>query len=105
MKGLFAAPTNLTNPTPSANAPPGPPPSYLDQKRAQAQQMWGEEQKYWAQNKEEIERLQAEDRERQLEEFGKSPLGAVVNAPSNAVSWAKGLNPFARVEEVKEEVK
>ena len=34
--------------------------------------MYGEEQKYWAQNKDEIERLQAEDRERQMEEFGKS---------------------------------
>ena len=69
--------------------------------------MYGEEQKYWAQNKDEIERLQAEDRERQMEEFGKSPLGSVVNAPSNAVGWVKGLIPFGAgsAEEVKEEVK
>ncbi|KAL7410912.1 HAD-like domain-containing protein, partial [Mrakia frigida] len=69
--GLFSPPSNPSNPSSSSTAStkPGPPPSYLDQKRAQAQMMYGEEQKYWAQNKDEIERLQAEDRERQMEEF------------------------------------
>lgn len=65
--------------------------------------MYGEEQKYWAQNKDEIERLQAEDRERQMEEFGKTPLGTVVNAPSAAVEYVKSLSPFGAT--VKDEAK
>lgn len=56
-----------TLPKPTA---PGPPPSYVDLKRAEAQAMYLEEQKYWKENEGEIKRLMEEDRERQLKEMG-----------------------------------
>jgi import inner membrane translocase subunit TIM50 len=65
--GAPAQPSLATLPKPTA---PGPPPSYVDMKRAEAQAMYLEEQKYWKANEGEIKRLMEEDRERQIKEMG-----------------------------------
>lgn len=68
---------------------PGPPPSYLDVKRGQAQAMYLQEQKYWKENEAEIKKMMDEDRERQLKEMG----GGTVLGMLGALSGGAGQSP------------
>ncbi|WVQ72219.1 hypothetical protein IAR50_001768 [Cryptococcus sp. DSM 104548] len=54
---------------------PNQPMTYLEQKRAQAQRIYQEEQKYWAENAEEFKKLIEEDKQKQLAEMKGSLLG------------------------------
>jgi import inner membrane translocase subunit TIM50 len=63
---------------------PGPPPSYLDTKRGQAQAMYLQEQKYWKDNEAEIKKMMDEDRERQLKEMGGGTVLGMLGALSGA---------------------
>ncbi|KAJ9117231.1 hypothetical protein QFC20_000376 [Naganishia adeliensis] len=54
---------------------PTQPMTYLEQKRAQAQKLYLEEQEYWAKNAEEIKRLMEEDRQKQMAEMKGSLMG------------------------------
>lgn len=49
--------------------------TYLEQKRAQAQKLYQEEQEYWRQNADEIKRLMEEDRQKQMAEMKGSLMG------------------------------
>jgi import inner membrane translocase subunit TIM50 len=49
--------------------------TYLEQKRAQAQKLYLEEQEYWAKNADEIKRLMEEDRQKQMAEMKGSLMG------------------------------
>lgn len=60
----------------SASASPIPP-TYLEQKRAEAQALYREEQAYIAANKENFERLLEEDRQAMAKEMSGNPLGVV----------------------------
>lgn len=73
---------------------PTQPMTYLEQKRAQAQKLYQEEQEYWRQNADEIKRLMEEDRQKQMAEmkgslmgmmpFGQSASGAAPSAEGQA---------------------
>ncbi|WVQ82805.1 hypothetical protein IAT38_004937 [Cryptococcus sp. DSM 104549] len=54
---------------------PNQPMTYLEQKRAQAQAIYKEEQKYWAEHADEFKQLIEEDKARQLAEMKGSLLG------------------------------
>ncbi|OXB39670.1 mitochondrial import inner membrane translocase subunit TIM50 [Cryptococcus neoformans] len=54
---------------------PNQPMTYLEQKRAQAQRIYQEEQKYWAEHADEFKKLIEEDKQRQLAEMKGSILG------------------------------
>ncbi|WVR03091.1 hypothetical protein IAU60_000080 [Kwoniella sp. DSM 27419] len=54
---------------------PNQPMTYLEQKRAQAQKIYQEEQKYWAEHADEFKKLIEEDKQRQLAEMKGSLLG------------------------------
>ncbi|WRT63191.1 uncharacterized protein IL334_000094 [Kwoniella shivajii] len=54
---------------------PNQPMTYLEQKRAQAQKIYQEEQKYWAEHADEFKQLIEEDKQRQLAEMKGSLLG------------------------------
>lgn len=92
-----STPTAISSSAPSGR--PGPPPSYVDQRRAQAQELYRLEQKYFDDHRAEIERQIAEDRERQMKEFEQSPLGQVFGAPAAVGGFVKSLNPFAKKED------
>ena len=53
------------------------PPTYLEQKRAEAQALYREEQAYIASNKENFERLLEEDRQAMAREMSGNALGVV----------------------------
>ena len=53
------------------------PPTYLEQKRAEAQALYREEQAYIAANKENFERLLEEDRQAMAKEMSGNALGVV----------------------------
>ncbi|WVN87596.1 uncharacterized protein L203_102779 [Cryptococcus depauperatus CBS 7841] len=54
---------------------PNQPMTYLEQKRAQAQHIYKEEQKYWAEHADEFKKMIEEDKQRQLAEMKGSLLG------------------------------
>ncbi|OCF72346.1 mitochondrial import inner membrane translocase subunit TIM50 [Kwoniella mangroviensis CBS 8886] len=54
---------------------PNQPMTYLEQKRAQAQKIYQEEQKYWAEHADEFKKLIEEDKQRQIAEMKGSLLG------------------------------
>ncbi|ODN73723.1 hypothetical protein L202_07264 [Cryptococcus amylolentus CBS 6039] len=54
---------------------PNQPMTYLEQKRAQAQRIYQEEQKYWAEHADEFKKLIEEDKQKQLAEMKGSLLG------------------------------
>lgn len=63
--------------------------TYLEQKRAQAQKLYQEEQEYWRQNADEIKRLMEEDRQKQMAEMkgslmGMMPFGQTAGGPGAA---------------------
>ncbi|KZO92262.1 HAD-like protein [Calocera viscosa TUFC12733] len=62
---------------PGAPQQPHMPQSYLEQKRAEAQQIYVEEQRYFAEHAEEMRRLIEEDKQRQLKEMKGSLFGAL----------------------------
>ncbi|WVQ94093.1 hypothetical protein IAU59_001171 [Kwoniella sp. CBS 9459] len=63
---------------------PNQPMTYLEQKRAQAQKIYQEEQKYWAEHADEFKQLIEEDKQRQLAEMKGSLLGMLGGAPKPA---------------------
>lgn len=66
--------------SPGAQSRPNQPMTYLEQKRAQAQKMYQEEQKYWAEHAEEFKKLIEEDKQRQLAEMKGSLIGWIQGA-------------------------
>ncbi|WVW81240.1 hypothetical protein I302_103231 [Kwoniella bestiolae CBS 10118] len=60
---------------------PNQPMTYLEQKRAQAQKIYQEEQKYWAEHADEFKKLIEEDKQRQIAEMKGSLLG-MLGGPS-----------------------
>jgi len=56
------------------------PQTYLEQKRAQAQKIYQEEQKYWAENADYFAKLIEEDKQRQMQEMKGSLLGYLQGA-------------------------
>ncbi|OCF34942.1 mitochondrial import inner membrane translocase subunit TIM50 [Kwoniella heveanensis BCC8398] len=60
------------------------PMTYLEQKRAQAQKIYQEEQKYWAEHADEFKQLIEEDKQRQLAEMKGSLLGMLGGGPKPA---------------------
>ncbi|KAK8844795.1 hypothetical protein IAR55_006645 [Kwoniella newhampshirensis] len=60
---------------------PNQPMTYLEQKRAQAQKIYQEEQKYWAEHADEFKKLIEEDKQRQLAEMKGSLLGYLSGGP------------------------
>ena len=68
--------------------------TYLEQKRAQAQKLYQEEQEYWRQNADEIKRLMEEDRQKQMAEMkgslmGMMPFGQSTSGASPAEGQAQ----------------
>ncbi|KDQ12025.1 hypothetical protein BOTBODRAFT_113621 [Botryobasidium botryosum FD-172 SS1] len=68
LSGLFGGPARPTSHT-------GPPPTYLEQKREEAQQLYRQEQEYLKANEAEFKRLRDEDIERQMKEMKGSLWG------------------------------
>ncbi|GHJ88706.1 hypothetical protein NliqN6_5108 [Naganishia liquefaciens] len=73
---------------------PTQPMTYLEQKRAQAQKLYQEEQEYWRQNADEIKRLMEEDRQKQMAEMkgslmGMMPFGQSASGASPAEGQAQ----------------
>jgi len=68
--------TQMTKRLPSQSKSPIPP-TYLEQKRAEAQMLYKEEQAYIAVNKENFERLLEEDRQAMAKEMSGNALGVV----------------------------
>ncbi|WWC90220.1 uncharacterized protein L201_005153 [Kwoniella dendrophila CBS 6074] len=60
---------------------PNQPMTYLEQKRAQAQKIYQEEQKYWAEHADEFKKLIEEDKQRQIAEMKGSLLGMLSGPP------------------------
>ncbi|WWD22651.1 hypothetical protein CI109_107144 [Kwoniella shandongensis] len=60
---------------------PNQPMTYLEQKRAQAQKIYQEEQKYWAEHADEFKKLIEEDKQKQLAEMKGSLLGYLSGGP------------------------
>ncbi|KAG7562868.1 hypothetical protein FFLO_01697 [Filobasidium floriforme] len=63
-------------------AKPTQPMTYLEQKRAQAQAMYREEQEYWRKNADEIKRLMEEDRQKQLADQKGTLMSWMTGKPS-----------------------
>ncbi|WWC67345.1 uncharacterized protein I206_101253 [Kwoniella pini CBS 10737] len=63
---------------------PNQPMTYLEQKRAQAQKIYQEEQKYWAEHADEFKKLIEEDKQRQIAEMKGSLLGMLSGPKSEA---------------------
>jgi len=68
LSGLFGGPARPTSHV-------GPPPTYLEQKREEAQQLYRQEQEYLKANEAEFKRLRDEDIERQMKEMKGSLWG------------------------------
>lgn len=65
---------------------PNQPMTYLEQKRAQAQRIYQEEQKYWADHADEFKKLIEEDKQKQLAEMKGSLLGYLAGTGSKTSS-------------------
>lgn len=70
----------------------GPPPTYLEQKRAEAQKSYLEDQAHIAKNKDEWERLMEEDRQAQLKAM-----------PSNLMGMMEAMTGGGPAQKAKEE--
>ncbi|ELU42187.1 NIF domain-containing protein [Rhizoctonia solani AG-1 IA] len=58
-----------------------PPLTYLEQRRKEYQDLYKQDQAYWAENSEKFRKMMEEDRERQMKEMGGSLLGWMGMAP------------------------
>ncbi|KAH7334979.1 HAD-like protein [Rhizoctonia solani] len=58
-----------------------PPLTYLEQRRKEYQDLYKQDQAYWAENTEKFRKMMEEDRERQMKEMGGSLLGWMGMAP------------------------
>ncbi|KAJ9097638.1 hypothetical protein QFC21_004674 [Naganishia friedmannii] len=74
----------------AASQRPNQPMTYLEQKRAQAQKLYQEEQEYWAKNADEIRRLMEEDRQKQMAEMKGSLMGMLPFSSGGAPGQAQG---------------
>lgn len=78
--------------SPQARMEVGPRKTLLERERELYQKSYVEEQKYWADNKAEIEKMMEEDRERQKREMGNSVMGFV----TATLGLARQLYPLER---------